>query len=66
METKNFIAGKIRELTLEELKFIDGGDPTKSTSFIYDFAFSVTYLVGRAVKEMGTSQFWIEWEFAIL
>lgn len=66
MKTKNFIDCEMRELTPDELKFIDGGAPSKSTSFWYD-AFYYTFRgIGEVSKEIFTSQFWKDWELSIL
>ncbi len=53
----------LRELSSEELKTLNGGEPTKSTTFFYDVVYSVFYLIGKS--EILTRQFWVEWDEAI-
>jgi hypothetical protein len=53
----------LRDLTADELKCFNGGEPNKSTSFIYDAVYSVFYLIGKS--EIFTKQFWVEWDEAI-
>jgi len=53
-----------RELSPEELKSLNGGEPTKSSSFFYDVVYSVSYLIGKS--EIFTFAFWEEWGYAIL
>jgi hypothetical protein len=50
-------------LTLEELTLVNGGEPNKSTSFIYDAVYSLFYLIGKS--EILTRDFWVEWDEAI-
>jgi hypothetical protein len=53
----------LRELSLDELKSFNGGEPNKSTSFFYDAVYSVFYLIGKS--EIFTTKFWVEWDDAI-
>jgi hypothetical protein len=53
----------LRVLTLEELTLVNGGEPNKSTSFIYDAVYSLFYLIGKS--EILTRDFWVEWDEAI-
>lgn len=52
------------ELSSEELKAINGGAPTKSTSSIYDAVYYLFYLVRKS--EIFTYKFWEEWGYAVL
>lgn len=65
----NFEAN-FRELTSEEARFVNGGEPTKSTSIFYDGFYYASNLLTRGVKAIVntgifTLQFWVEWDEAI-
>ncbi len=45
-------------LRIEELSNINGGEPTRDTSFGYD--------VGYAIGTMLTAKFWEDWSISIL
>jgi hypothetical protein len=64
MNRNNILNDSFRELSSEELKSFNGGEPTKSSSFFYDVVYSVSYLIGKS--EIFTSNFWEEWSFAVL
>ena len=53
----------LRELSSEELKSFNGGEPTKKTSFFYDLVYGAFYLIGKS--EILTAKFWVEWDEAI-
>ena len=53
----------LHELTMEELKSFNGGEPTKSTSFFYDAVYTVSYWITKS--EIFTFKFWVEWDEAI-
>jgi len=52
------------ELSIEELKSYNGGEPKKGTNFPYDVVYYVSYFVTRS--EILTAKFWIDWGYAIL
>lgn len=56
--------GNLMELSMEELKVVNGGAPTKATSSIYDAAYYLFYLVRKS--EIFTFKFWEEWGYAVL
>lgn len=64
MDTNVFSAVNFREMTLEELRSFNGGEPTKSTSFFYDAIYAVSYWITKS--EILTFAFWEEWGYAIL
>jgi hypothetical protein len=64
MNHHNILNESFRELSPEELKSFNGGEPTKSTSFFYDVVYSVSYLIGKS--EIFTFKFWEEWGYAVL
>jgi hypothetical protein len=53
---------ELEQLNNEELMFINGGAPSKKTSFAYDLAYAISW----GIRELCDPQFWIEWEEAIL
>lgn len=60
-----------KELSLEEAKFVNGGEPGKTTSFYYDAFYEVTHSIGDAVRgiiasEILTFQFWEDWGYSVL
>lgn len=62
---KNIVDGvNLLDLSLEELKSLNGGAPAKSSSFIYDAVYSLSYIISRS--EIFTSNFWVEWGYAVL
>jgi hypothetical protein len=70
MEYFNKFEAGFRELTSEETRFVNGGAPTKSTSFFYDVFYSASYLITHGVNALidtgiFTAQFWVEWDEAI-
>lgn len=58
MDIKCITGGNLRDLSPEELKFIDGGKPDKSTSFYYDLSYGLARVIGNAWQEMSTWDFW--------
>jgi len=54
----------LMELSIEELKSYNGGEPKKGTNFPYDVVYYVSYFVTRS--EILTAKFWIDWGYAIL
>lgn len=71
MEIFNRIEANFKELTSEEAKLVNGGEPTRSTSFIYDAFYTVSHLFTHGAKALVstgvfTYQFWVEWDEAIL
>jgi len=70
MEFYDNLEANFRELTSEEARFVNGGEPTKSTSFFYDVFYSASYLITQGAKALVgtgifTAQFWVEWDEAI-
>jgi hypothetical protein len=62
LNNSNFL--NFQELTSDELKSFNGGEPTKSTSFFYDAIYYASYLITKS--EILTFQFWEDWGYAIL
>jgi len=56
----------VTEMSANELKLIDGGAPTRSTSFFYDAFYYMSFGIGTALKEMTTMEFWEQWDDAML
>ncbi len=54
----------LTELSLKELKFINGGAITNTSTTIYDAFYAVFYLLKKS--EILTCKFWKEWGYAIL
>ncbi|MCE1199845.1 MAG: hypothetical protein LWW85_12810 [Marinilabiliales bacterium] len=60
------------ELSMEELRFLNGGAPDKSkSSFYYDAFYAVGRILGEVVhfikeSEVLTYDFWVEWGYDIL
>ncbi len=53
----------IYELSVDELHFVNGGELSKSSSFLYDAIYPFFYLLGKS--EIFTRKFWVEWDEAI-
>lgn len=64
MDSNIIYNGNLTELSSGELKSLNGGVPTRSTSFFYDAVYSVFYLIGKS--EVFTYKFWEEWGYAVL
>jgi hypothetical protein len=54
----------LTELSSKELKFINGGAITDTSTPIYDAFYAVFYLLRKS--EIFTCKFWEEWGYAIL
>lgn len=54
----------LTELSIVELKFINGGAVTRGSTNIYDAVYYACYLLRRS--EIFTFKFWEEWGYAIL
>lgn len=55
---------KFLDLNMDELKSLNGGEVTRSSSVFYDVMYTVTYAITRS--EIFTKDFWVEWGYAIL
>lgn len=55
---------QIHDLTINEMKMINGGEPSKSTSFFYDAVYYATYYITKS--EILTFKFWEDWGYSIL
>ncbi len=68
MTKMNYNENCFFELTIEEAKFVNGGEPTKHTSFWYDSFYELSHTVGKiykaAVEEGIFSRSWWE-DFSI-
>jgi hypothetical protein len=56
--------GNLIELSLAELKVINGGEVKPSSTTIYDAVYYTFYLLRKS--EIFTCKFWEEWGYAIL
>lgn len=71
MEIIQFKECSFIELPPAEMKCVNGGAPSKTSSFFYDALYSTTHVLVNginAIRNTGifTFQFWEEWGYSIL
>jgi hypothetical protein len=66
MKQVSVIDGIVRDLSIGEMISINGGGPSKKTSFFYDVCYYIGHAIGEAVQDgILTYDWWANWSIDI-